>query len=130
MTETYPEKRLFGYARVSTYGQTLDSQLAQLRAAGCNSRSIYRGKVTGAGPDRPELNRGLGNLSPGDVVTVTRIDRLARSTFDLFAIVKRIVDAKAQFRSLADPWADSTSSTGRLMLAVLGGPGGGGGGLI
>jgi DNA invertase Pin-like site-specific DNA recombinase len=53
---------------------------------------------------------------------MTRIDRLARSTFDLFAIVKRIVDAKAQFRSLAEPWADSqTSSTGRLMLAVLGG---------
>jgi DNA invertase Pin-like site-specific DNA recombinase len=54
-------------------------------------------------------------------VTVTRIDRLARSTFDLFAIVKRIVDAKAQFRSLAEPWTHSTSSTGRLMLAVLGG---------
>jgi DNA invertase Pin-like site-specific DNA recombinase len=52
---------------------------------------------------------------------VTRIDRLARSTFDLFGIVKCIVDAKAQFRSLAEPWADSTSSTGRLMLAVLGG---------
>ena len=63
----------------------------------------------------------LGKLAPGDVVTVTRIDRLARSTFDLFAIVKRIVDTKAQFRSLAEPWADSTSSTGRLMLAVLGG---------
>jgi DNA invertase Pin-like site-specific DNA recombinase len=63
----------------------------------------------------------LGRLTAGDVVTVTRIDRLARSTFDLFAIVKRIVDTKAQFRSLAEPWADSTSSTGRLMLAVLGG---------
>jgi DNA invertase Pin-like site-specific DNA recombinase len=63
----------------------------------------------------------LGKLAPGDMVTVTRIDRLARSTFDLFGIVKRIVDAKAQFRSLAEPWADSTSSTGRLMLAVLGG---------
>src|SRR5947207_12569905 len=59
--------------------------------------------------------------APGDVVTVTRIDRLARSTFDLFSIVKQIVDAKAQFKSLAEPWADSTSSTGRLMLAVLGG---------
>jgi DNA invertase Pin-like site-specific DNA recombinase len=55
------------------------------------------------------------------VVTVTRIDRLARSTFDLFGIVKRIVDAKAQFRSLAEPWADTDTSTGRLMLAVLGG---------
>ena len=55
------------------------------------------------------------------VVTVTRIDRLARSTFDLFGIVKRIVDAKAQFRSLAEPWADTGTSTGRLMIAVLGG---------
>jgi DNA invertase Pin-like site-specific DNA recombinase len=61
------------------------------------------------------------HLAPGDVVTVTRIDRLARSTFDLFGIVKRIVDAKAQFRSLAEPWADTGTSTGRLMLAVLGG---------
>ena len=63
----------------------------------------------------------LDKLAPGDVVTVTRIDRLARSTFDLFAIVKRIADAKAQFRSLAEPWADTATSTGRLMLAVLGG---------
>ena len=54
-------------------------------------------------------------------MTVTRIDRLARSTFDLFGIVKRIVDAKAHFRSLAEPWADTGTSTGRLMLAVLGG---------
>src|SRR5690348_12258477 len=121
MTETQPEKRLIGYARVSTYEQTLDSQLEQLRAAGCTSRNIYREKVTGARADRRELNRMLGKLAPGDVVTVTRIDRLARSTFDLFAIVKRIADANAQFRSLAEPWADTGTSTGRLMLAVLGG---------
>ena len=121
MVETHLEKRLIGYARVSTYGQTLDSQLEQLRAAGCGSRNIYREKVTGARADRRELNRMLGKLAPGDVVTVTRIDRLARSTFDLFGIVKRIVDAKAQFRSLAEPWADTGTSTGRLMLAVLGG---------
>jgi DNA invertase Pin-like site-specific DNA recombinase len=121
MIETHLEKRLIGYARVSTYGQTLDSQLEQLRAAGCGSRNIYREKVTGARADRRELNRMLGKLASGDVVTVTRIDRLARSTFDLFGIVKRIVDAKAQFRSLAEPWADTGTSTGRLMLAVLGG---------
>jgi DNA invertase Pin-like site-specific DNA recombinase len=121
MNETHPEKRPIGYARVSTYGQTLDSQLEQLRAAGCSSRNIYREKVTGAHSDRRELNRMLGKLAPGDVVTVTRIDRLARSTFDLFGIVKRIVDAKAQFRSLGEPWADTGTSTGRLMLAVLGG---------
>src|SRR5271170_5479881 len=121
MVETHPEKRLIGYARVSTVGQTLDSQLEQLRAAGCSSRNIYREKVTGAHSDRRQLLRMLGKLGPGDVVTVTRIDRLARSTFDLFGIVKRIVDAKAQFRSLAEPWADTGTSTGRLMLAVLGG---------
>src|SRR5437899_800209 len=121
MVETHPEKRLVGYARVSTYGQTLDRQLDQLRKAGCSSRNIYREKVTGARADRRELNRMLGKLAPGDVVTVTRIDRLARSTFDLFAIVKQIVDAKAQFRSVAEPWADTGTSTGRLMLAVLGG---------
>src|SRR5215469_15839696 len=121
MVEIHPEKRLIGYARVSTVGQTLDSQLEQLREAGCSSRNVYREKATGARPDRRELNRMLGKLAPGDVVTVTRIDRLARSTFDLFGIVKRIVDAKVQFRSLAEPWADTGTSTGRLMLAVLGG---------
>src|SRR5271155_1602547 len=121
MVETHPKNRLIGYARVSTYGQTLDSQLEQLRAAGCSSRNIYREKVTGARADRREFNRMLGKLAPGDIVTVTRIDRLARSTFDLFGIVKRIVDAKAQFRSLAESWADTRTSTGRLMLAVLGG---------
>src|SRR5487761_102668 len=121
MVETHPEKRLIGYARVSTVGQTLDSQLEELRAAGCSSRNIYREKVTGARADRRELLRMLDRLAPGDVVTVTRIDRLARSTFDLFEIVKRIVDAKAQFRSLAEPWADTGTSTGRLMIAVLGG---------
>jgi DNA invertase Pin-like site-specific DNA recombinase len=121
MTESKPQNRPLGYARVSTYGQTLDVQLEQLRAAGCRSRNIYREKVTGARADRRELLRMLKALTPGDVVTVTRIDRLARSTFDLFAIVKQIVDAGARFRSLAEPWADTGTSTGRLMIAVLGG---------
>src|SRR3974377_1669099 len=108
MVETHPEKRLIGYARVSTYGQTLDSQLEQLRAGGCGSRNIYREKVTGARPDRRELLRMLERIGPGDVVTVTRIDRLARSTFDLFGIVKRIADANAQFQSLDAARADHT----------------------
>ena len=119
MHETHLEKRPIGYARVSTYGQTLDSQLEQLRKAGCSSRNIYREKVTGARADRRELNKMLRKLGPGDVVTVTRIDRLARSTFDLFGIVKRIVDAKAEFRSLAEPWADTSTSTGRLIWRCL-----------
>ncbi len=119
MTETRPPNRRLGYARVSTYGQTLQAQLEQLRAEGCEK--IYREKVTGARADRRQLLRLLKDLTSGDVVTVTRIDRLARSTFDLFAIVKQIVDAGAKFRSLAEPWADTGTSTGRLMLAVLGG---------
>src|SRR6266481_4009301 len=117
--KTPPETRRLGYARMSTYGQTLDAQLEQLRAEGC--AKIYREKASGSRPDRQELLKLLKALAPGDVVTVTRIDRLACSTFDLFAIVKQIVDAKAQFRSLAEPWADTGTSTGRLMIAVLGG---------
>src|ERR1700692_4749068 len=121
MTESEPKTRCLGYARVSTYGQTLDAQLAQLRKERC--AKIYREKASGARPERRELLRLLKAVAAGDVVTVTRIDRLARSTFDLFAIVKRIVDAGAQFRSLAEPWADTSTSTGRLMIAVLGGLG-------
>ena len=100
-------------------GQTLATQLEQLRAAECGQ--IYREKATGARADRRELLELLKAIGLGDVVTVTRIDRLARSTVDLFAFVKQIVDAKAQFRSLAEPWADTATSTGRLMIAVLGG---------
>ncbi|MHB1548636.1 MAG: recombinase family protein [Acidimicrobiales bacterium] len=119
MTEIDRPSRLIGYARVSTYGQTLDAQLEQLKAAGC--AKIYREKATGARADRSELLTMLRYVAAGDVVMVTRIDRLARSTFDLFAIVKQIADAGALFRSLAEPWADTGTSTGRLMLAVLGG---------
>lgn len=119
MTETDRLSRLIGYARVSTYGQTLDAQLEQLKAAGCTK--VFCEKATGARADRRELLKLLRYVSTGDVVMVTRIDRLARSTFDLFAIVKQIADAGALFRSLAEPWADTCTSTGRLMLAVLGG---------
>ena len=98
-SKTPLENRRLGYARVSTYGQTLDAQLEQLSGAGCTK--IFREKVMGVHSDRRQLLKMLDALAPGDVVTVTRIDRLARSTFDLFAIVKQIVDAKAQLRTLA-----------------------------
>ena len=88
------------------WGRLSAEQLEQLRKAG--RRQIYREKVTGERADRRELLKLL--KATGDVVTVMRIDRLARSTFDLFAIVKQIVDAKAQFRSLAEPWADTATS--------------------
>ncbi len=119
MTETQPLSRRLGYARVRKYGQTLDAQLEQLTAEGC--AKVYREKVSGARADRREVLRMLKDIWTGDVVTVTRIDRLARSTFDLFTIVTQIVDAGGQFRPLAEPWADTGISTGRLMIAVLGG---------
>ncbi len=119
MTERKLQHCPLGYARVSTYGQTLDAQLDQLRAEDC--AKIYREKASGAQATRREVLRMLRALGPGDVVAVTRIDRLARSTFDLFAVVKQIVDAGGEFRSLAEPWADTATSTGRLMIAVLGG---------
>ncbi len=88
-----------------------------MRADGC--AKIYREKASGARADRRELLRLLKAVAADDMVTVTRIDRLARSTFDLFAIVKQIVDAGGQFRSLAEPWADTATSTGRLIMNFL-----------
>lgn len=111
--------RKVGYARVSTVGQTLDVQLQSLQNYGCTK--IFREKASGADSERTQLRRLLRNLSDGEIVVVTRIDRLARSTFDLFAIIKEITQQGAQFFSIAEPWADTTTSTGRLMLAVLGG---------
>ncbi|MFE8872141.1 recombinase family protein [Acetobacter persici] len=112
-------RRKVGYARVSTTGQTLELQLNTLKEFGC--RRIYREKASGADAERPELRKLLASLKPGQSVVVTRLDRLARSTFDLFSIVKTITDKKAQFYSLAEHWTDTSTSTGRLMLAVLGG---------
>ena len=114
---------LFGYARVSTDGQTLEAQLAQLEAAGAGvgGGKVFREKVSGAARDRPQLARLLASLSPGDVVLVTRLDRLARSTRDLLNVLAAVAEKGAAFRSLGDPWADTTTPHGRLMLTVLGG---------
>src|SRR5438067_13902138 len=101
MVETHSEKRLIGYARVSTYGQTLDSQLEQLRAAGCTSRNIYREKVTGARADRRELNRMLGRLAPDDVVMVTRIDPASRAAPSIYSPSS---SASPTPRRSFDPW--------------------------
>jgi DNA invertase Pin-like site-specific DNA recombinase/predicted nucleotidyltransferase len=109
----------YGYARVSTGGQTLDSQVEALKAAGCEK--IFREKVSGARADRPQLLRLLAVLGSGDVVIVSRLDRLARSTRDLLNILDTLASRGAAFRSLGDQWADTTTPHGRLMLTVLGG---------
>ena len=108
-----------GYSRVSTSGQSLNSQLEELGKVGC--AKIYSEKVSGARSDRAELQRLLKGLEPGSVVVVTRLDRLARSTIDLLTIIKVIADRGCLFKSLADPWCDTTTPGGRLMLTVLSG---------
>jgi DNA invertase Pin-like site-specific DNA recombinase len=109
----------YGYARVSTDGQTLDAQVAQLEAAGATR--LFKEKVSGAKRDRMQLDKMLGALNAGDVVIVTRLDRLARSTRDLLNILGVVADKGAAFRSLGDGWADTTTAHGRLMLTVLAG---------
>ena len=110
---------LLGYARVSTDDQELINQRNELQAAGCSR--VYAEKITGAQRKRSELDRLLDHLRPGDVVTVTRLDRLARSTRDLLDIAERIQEAGAGLRSLAEPWADTTTPAGRMVLAVFAG---------
>lgn len=110
---------MIGYARVSTQAQDLDQQRAALRAAGCIR--IFEEKVSGAKRDRPELVRMLDYLQPGNVVTIARLDRLARSTRDLLDIAERIGAASAGLRSLAEPWADTTTPSGRMVLTVFAG---------
>lgn len=110
---------LLGYARVSTDDQELINQQNELQAAGCSR--VYAEKITGAQRKRSELDRLLDHLRPGDVVTVTRLDRLARSTRDLLDIAERIQRAGAGLRSLAEPWADTTTPAGRMVLTVFAG---------
>lgn len=110
---------LLGYARVSTEDQNLDVQRAALGAAGCDR--IYEEKLSGASRNRPELARLLDHLRRGDVVVVTRLDRLARSTRDLLDIAELIKEAEAGLRSLGEPWADTTSPAGRMVLTVFAG---------
>jgi hypothetical protein len=109
----------YGYARVSTDGQSVEAQVRQLTKAGC--KKVFRETASGAKTDRSQLRKALDQLDAGDVLIVTRLDRLARSTRDLLNTLASITDKKAGFRSLGDTWADTTSAHGRLMLTVLGG---------
>jgi DNA invertase Pin-like site-specific DNA recombinase len=109
----------YGYARVSTRDQDLAAQLAELEAAGCTK--VFREKISGAKTDRAELTKLVSKLEAGDVLTVTRLDRLARSTRDLLNVIDAVSKRGAGFKSLKDSWADTTSPHGRLMLTILGG---------
>jgi DNA invertase Pin-like site-specific DNA recombinase len=114
------EMTIYGYARVSTDGQTLASQDAQLHEAGC--AKVYAEKVSGSKTDgRAELAKVLKRLQAGDVLMVTRLDRLARSTRDLLNILHTLGERGVGFKSLADSWADTTTPHGRLLVTMLAG---------
>jgi DNA invertase Pin-like site-specific DNA recombinase len=104
---------------VSTDGQSLAAQVAALRKH--EAGKVFREVASGAKTDRAQLRRVIDQLDAGDVLLVTRLDRLERSTRDLLNTLAAITDRKAGFRSLGDTWADTTTPHGRLMLTVLGG---------
>ena len=110
---------IIGYARVSTSGQDLKPQIEALKAAG--AVTVFREKVSGARADRPQLAKLMAALKPGDVVTVTKLDRLGRSTRELLDLIDRIGKAGASFRSLGDPLWDTGSAQGRLLSTLLAG---------
>ncbi len=108
---------IVGYARVSTQGQDLTAQIEVLEAAG--AKTTFREKVSSARADRPQLAKLMAKLAPGDLVRVTKLDRLGRSTRELLELIERIGKAGAAFRSLGDPLWDTSSSQGRLLSTLL-----------
>ncbi len=108
-----------GYARVSTADQNLELQLTALKEAGCDR--IYQEKISGAKRERPELQRLLDQLRPDDIVVVWKLDRFARSTKNLLELVELIKVAEASFCSLSEPWADTSSHAGKMIMTVFAG---------
>ena len=108
-----------GYARVSTDDQTLDIQRQKLTAVGCEA--LFEEKISGAQRQRPELERLLAQLRKGDVLVVSRLDRLARSTAELLRISEVVTEKNAGLQSLDEPWADTTTPSGRMILTVFAG---------
>ena len=108
---------LIGYARVSTNDQETAAQMAALKAAGCER--TYREKASGGRWDRPELHRLLDQIRKDDVLVVWKLDRLSRSLRDVLAIMDRLSEAGAGFRSLADA-IDTTTPAGRMMMQMVG----------
>jgi DNA invertase Pin-like site-specific DNA recombinase len=110
---------IFGYARVSTDAQDLTSQLAQLKAAGCER--VFREKVSGTTTaDRPQLKKLLATIGQDDVLIIPAVDRLSRDTTDLLVIARELQNAGAGLRSIAEPVVDTTSDFAELVLAMLG----------
>ena len=110
---------LFGYTRVSKTEQNLDRQLDQLQAEGCDK--IFKDKITGTTMDRPELNKMLEQLRPGDTVIVTELSRFGRSTKDLLTLSDMLNSKGVNFKSLKESWADTTTPQGRMLFVIFAG---------
>ena len=108
-----------GHAHVSTLEQNLDFQLQALKKAGC--KKVFREKVSGANRQRPEFQRMLDQLRERDIIVVWKLDRLARSTRDLLETMKAIRDADTQFQSISEPWGDTTTHGGKMIMTVFAG---------
>ena len=110
----------YGYARVSSNTQDHAAQVEALKASGCER--IYSEKQSGKSLGaRQEFNKLMRALAPGDVVTVTKLDRLARSSRDLHNILHDLTERSCGFTSLGEAWCDTTTEVGRLMLTIMGG---------
>lgn len=106
-----------GYARVSSTGQDLAVQLEKLEGVGCDK--VFKEKRSGVDAGRPELKRCLEYLREGDTLLVTKLDRLARSTSDLYRIVSQLTDKGVEFKVLDDAAIDTSSRTGKLVMGIL-----------
>jgi DNA invertase Pin-like site-specific DNA recombinase len=106
-----------GYARVSSSGQDLAVQVERLEGAACDK--IFKERRSGVDSGRPELKRCLEYLREGDTLVVTKIDRLARSTSDLYRIVSLLAEKDVAFKVVDDPTIDTTSRTGKLVMGIL-----------
>ena len=108
-----------GYARVSTLEQNLDLQLQALKKAGC--RRIFQEKISAGTRNRPEFQRMLDQIRAGDTIAVWKLDRLARSTRDLLETMETIQQIGAKFQSLSEPWADTTTHAGKMIMTIFAG---------
>src|SRR6476620_4777718 len=108
-----------GYARVSSTGQDLTTQLEKLEGRGCKPENIFKEKRSGTDRGRPELQRCLGYVRKGDTLLVSKLDRLARSTVDLYNIVAQLQAKGVEFKVIDDPSIDTSSRTGKLVMGIL-----------
>ena len=108
-----------GYARVSTLEQNLDLQLRALEKARC--KKIFRQKVCGSNRERPQFQRMLDQIRVGDTIVVWKLDRLARSTRDFLETMETIREAGGRFQSLSEPWADTTTHAGKMIMTIFAG---------